>query len=446
MNRRADFDEPDDYFSPTRMSLGDHIEELRIALWRAVKGLLVGMIAGFFLAQPAMSFISRPVEQQLKVFHQARVDNKMKELRDEMAANRTGPLVMLNQPQPAQFEVGRYELVQALDIKKEALNHPEDIETFDRFYPTLRQCRFCHGPTEQKGGLRLDSRQALLKGGQLGKGIDPDDPEQSLLLQAIRQDGKLTKHPRVEVSEQALARLTAWIKDDAPWPNDTRYLVMSFPPAEVWDKLYPAYHEISNPSILRALSITETIVIWMKIGFYLGVIIASPWIFYQIWSFIAAGLYPEEKRLVNYYLPISIGLFLSGVTLCYFILPIGIHYLLNFNAWLNIEPDLRLTEWLSFAIMMPLIFGIAFQLPLVMFSLDRFGILSVDFYIRHWKVVIFVLLILSGFFQAAPDPLSMFMLAIPMWCLYGLGILMCKMVPKPTSDLEMPDPEEMVEV
>ncbi len=196
----------------------------------------------------------------------------------------------------------------------------------------------------------------------------------------------------------------------------------------------------------RTLSITETIIIWMKIGFYLGVIVASPWIFYQIWQFISAGLYPEEKRLVNYYLPLSVGLFLAGVTLCYFILPIGIHYLLNFNAWLNIEPDLRLTEWLSFAIMMPVIFGVAFQLPLVMFALDRFGILSVDFYVRYWKIVIFVLLILSGFFQASPDPLSMFLLALPMWGLYGLGILMCKMVPKPTSDLEMPDPEEMVEV
>ncbi len=96
--------------------------------------------------------------------------------------------------------------------------------------------------------------------------------------------------------------------------------------------------------------------------------------------------------------------------------------------------------------MMPVIFGIAFQLPLVMFALDRFGVLGVDFYIKHWKVVIFVLLILSGFFQASPDPLSMMLLAVPMWCLYGLGILMCKVVPRPTPDLEVPDPEEMVEV
>ncbi len=425
MNRQAtDFEDSDDYFASTRMSLGDHIEELRIALWRAIKGLLIGMIGGFFLAQPAMSFIQRPVEQQLKVFQEERRESKMKELHEQMEQQK-GNLLALNAPQ-------------AIDVM---ISH-------DLVSATLRRCQSCHGPTSQQGELRLDSRQDLLKVGKDGAVIDPEDPDQSLLLKAIQRSGKLAKHPPVHVRPEAIEQLTAWIKKDAPWPeeNDRKPAVMYWSPLDVWDKLDPAYRELTNPPILKALSITETIIIWMKIGFYLGVILASPWIFYQIWMFIAAGLYPEEKRLVNYYLPISLGLFLCGVTLCYFILPVGIHYLLSFNAWMNIEPDLRLTEWLSFAIMMPLIFGIAFQLPLVMFFLDRFGIVGVDFYMRHWKVVILVLLILSGFFQASPDPLSMMLLAVPMWCLYGLGILMCKMVPKPTSDLEMPDPEELVEV
>jgi sec-independent protein translocase protein TatC len=425
MSRESpDFEDPDDYFSHTRMSLGDHIEELRVALWRAIKGLVLGMLVGFFLAQPALGFISHPVEKQLAVFQEERLKSKMKELREDMENNR-GRLLALNAPQPLEVMIS-HDPVQA----------------------TLRQCQTCHGATVQQGDLRLDSREALLKGGKEGPAIDPEDPENSLLLQAIRKDGKLTRHPKVHVSEKATGRLTAWIKKDAPWPekDDREDAVMYIYPAMVWEMLDPVYREISHPPILRALSITEGIIIWMKLGFYLGVILASPWIFYQIWMFIAAGLYPEEKRLVNYYLPVSIALFLAGVTLCYFILPIGIHYLLNFNAWLNIEPDLRLTEWLSFAILMPVIFGVAFQLPLVMFALDRFGILSVDFYFRYWKIVILVLLVLSGFFQASPDPLSMFLLAVPMWCLYGLGILMCKMVPKPTSDLEMPDPEEMVEV
>ncbi len=318
MNRQgADFDEADDYFATTRMSLGDHIDELRIVLLRACKGLVLGMIVGFFLAQPVMALIQRPVEQQLKVFYKERAERKMKELHLEMEANK-GELQATNVLQPMTCLI-----------------------SFDLVSTTLRQCQSCHGPTQQLGGLRLDSREDLLKGGKNGSIINAGDPEASLFFQAIRRTGKLAQHPIVNgIDEEANKQLVEWIKKDVPWPkgDDRRSVVLYFHPAEVWHKLAPAYREIDHPPILKALSITETIIIWMKIGFYCGVIISSPWLFYQIWMFIAAGLYPEEKRLVHYYLPLSIFLFICGVVLCYYVLPIGIHYLLNFNAWLNISP------------------------------------------------------------------------------------------------------------
>lgn len=442
MNRQpTDVEDRDDYFASTRMSLGDHLEELRMALWRAIKGLLIGMIVGFCLARTVTNLISRPVELQLEVFYKDRVNRKMKELRDETQANKEGLLAQLNKPQPILVEVNRFDLARALNLQI------PNGETFNQFAPTLRKCHSCHGSPEQQGDLRLDSQEALIQGGRSGKVIDPDNPEQSLLLQAIRRDGKLTKHPVVAVSGAEIDGLMSWIKDKSPWPQEESTSLLLYVPMVEWvGKMDRATREVTRPPFLKALGIAETIITWMKIGFYLGLILSSPWIFYQIWMFVAAGLYHEEKRLVNYYLPGSIALFLSGVVLCYLVLPFGIQYLLSFNAWMNVEPDLRLTEWLSFAIMMPLIFGIAFQLPLVMFFLDRLSILSVDFYIRHWKMFLFVLLILSGFFQAAPDPGCMIMLAIPMWCLYGLGILMCKMVPKQPSDLNMPDREETIKV
>src|SRR5258708_34162659 len=107
---------------------------------------------------------------------------------------------------------------------------------------------------------------------------------------------------------------------------------------------------------------------------------------------------------------------------------------------MDIEPDLRLSEWLTFAIMMPLVFGLAFQLPLVMFFLDRLGIFTVETFIAYWRMSVFVIVILSGLLAVSPDPFSMLAMAIPMWGLYFLGIWLCKLSPRPESDLEVPDP------
>ena len=89
-----------------------------------------------------------------------------------------------------------------------------------------------------------------------------------------------------------------------------------------------------------------------------GLVIASPWVFYQAWAFVAAGLYRHERHYVTKFLPLSLGLFLAGVFLCFFgVLPITLSFLLEFNVWLGIEPTLRLSDWMSFATILPLVFG-----------------------------------------------------------------------------------------
>src|SRR5262249_37726101 len=133
---------------------------------------------------------------------------------------------------------------------------------------------------------------------------------------------------------------------------------------------------VGRPPTLSTLSVQEAFTVYFKVCLATGFVLASPWVFWQIWSFIAAGLYPHEKRLVNVFLPCSLGLFLAGVFVCEFLaLPKAIEALLWFNEWLGMQPDLRLNEWLGFAIFVPLVFGISFQTPLVMFFLERVGIL-----------------------------------------------------------------------
>jgi sec-independent protein translocase protein TatC len=199
---------------------------------------------------------------------------------------------------------------------------------------------------------------------------------------------------------------------------------------------------------LSTLSVTEAFMAYFKVALMCGLVLGSPWIFFQLWSFVAAGLYPHEKRLVNVYLPFSLVLFLLGVLACqFFVIPRAVGALLWFNEWLKMEPELRFNEWLSFAIMMPLVFGLSFQLPLVMMFLERVGIMTVQGYLSYWKIAFLVIHILAAFLMPSPDILSMELLAIPLLGLYGLGILLCKLNPKDTEgEEETLESEQMVEV
>ena len=188
--------------------------------------------------------------------------------------------------------------------------------------------------------------------------------------------------------------------------------------------------------------------VYFQVSVVTGFVLASPWIFFQIWSFIAAGLYPHEKRYVNVFLPVSIGLFLLGVFVCQFlVMPKAVEALLWFNEWLELEPDLRLNEWLGFAIMMPVVFGLSFQTPLVMLFLERIGILTVEHFRGTRRIAWFVLAIFSAIITPSVDALSMLFLWAPMCLLYELGILLCLWSPKrPTFELEESESEELIEV
>src|SRR5208283_4984555 len=147
------------------------------------------------------------------------------------------------------------------------------------------------------------------------------------------------------------------------------------------------------------------------------------------------------------YLPFSIALFFAGAMVAEFIvLKYAVRYLLAFNEWVGLEPDLRLSEWLSFAILTPLVFGLAFQLPLIMLFLYKLGIMDVEMYRKHRRIAIFVMAVITVIAAPAPDPVSFGSLLIPLWGLYELGILLCAYSPRPKYEEEEPDQQAMVEV
>jgi sec-independent protein translocase protein TatC len=176
---------------------------------------------------------------------------------------------------------------------------------------------------------------------------------------------------------------------------------------------------------LISLAPLETMTIYFMVCVIAGLVIASPWVFYQAWAFVGAGLYRHERHYVKKFLPMSLGLFLTGVFLCFFgVLPITLSFLLEFNVWLGIEPSLRLTDWMSFASILPLVFGLCFQTPLIMLFLERIGVLTVDDFKKKRKIAILVIVIAGAVLTPGQDPFSQCLLAIPMIILYELGILL----------------------
>jgi sec-independent protein translocase protein TatC len=181
----------------------------------------------------------------------------------------------------------------------------------------------------------------------------------------------------------------------------------------------------SRKNAIITLGPLEGITMLLMVCMITGLVISSPWVFYQAWAFVAAGLYRHERHYVLKFLPFSLGLFLSGVLLCFFaVLPATLGFLLEINAWLEIEPNLRLSEWMSFATILPLVFGLCFQTPLIMLFLERIGLLSAKIYREKRKFAILIMVVVAAVLTPGPDVFSQFMLAVPMIALYEIGILL----------------------
>jgi Tat protein translocase TatC len=151
----------------------------------------------------------------------------------------------------------------------------------------------------------------------------------------------------------------------------------------------------------------------MKVSLIVGVIISGPWILYQLWLFIGAGLYSHERKYVYTYFPLSVGLFMGGAALCFFIvIPIVLQFLFGFNEWLHLRPEIKMSTWITFALMVSLMFGVSFQLPLVMLFLERISIVSVKLYREKRRHAILIIAFLSMILTPS-DPVSMTLMMVP---------------------------------
>ena len=161
-----------------------------------------------------------------------------------------------------------------------------------------------------------------------------------------------------------------------------------------------------------------------------GMILGSPWILYQIWTFIGVGLHPHEQKFVHIYGPFSFLLFVGGAATFYFVmLPVALQALMTPTSGIEmdgvplIDPSFFLNDYFKFVAMMTLIFGVVFQTPLIVMFLARTEIVPLGTLFRKQRIVLMILVVLSAVFTPQ-DPVTMVMMAIPLVLLYQLGLLL----------------------
>jgi len=171
----------------------------------------------------------------------------------------------------------------------------------------------------------------------------------------------------------------------------------------------------------------KVFMMYMQISLYVGIIIASPWIFYQLWMFVAAGLYKHERKYVVYAVPFSVVLFITGsLFFLFYISPLLLKSFYIFNNWFGKDQLVALVKIdnnVDFMTNMMLVFGFCFQMPIAVLILGKMGLVTVKSLGRYRRYVIVAILILAAL-VTSPSPVDQIALAIPMWGLYELGILL----------------------
>lgn len=181
---------------------------------------------------------------------------------------------------------------------------------------------------------------------------------------------------------------------------------------------------IGEEAALKVLSMQEGLILYFRIALYAGVVIACPWILYQFWQFVSAGLYPHEKRVVHTAVPFSVLLFLAGAGFFVFIVSFPmLQFFHAFNQWLGVTEMITYKEHVRFMTSMMLVFGLGFQMPLVVLVLERVGIVSLQT-LRHYRRHVIIGVLIFAAAVTSPSPLDQVLLAVPMWLLYELGILL----------------------
>ncbi len=354
MAKRSD----NDLFTKSTMTFGEHLEELRICLTKAVAALLLCSIFGFFVSKHVVRFIETPVIEALQRYMVTAAKEELQakygdKVNDDMYR-------MLDE---------RVLIVEEVYIEREQIARWNKV-------PAPADSQGATAETVETGEASETSGTAETTGNQ---------------------------------------SVAAVFETELPLPT------MNFVKTRIWREAQAK---------IQALDPWETFMIYLKASLVVGAVLASPYIFYQVWLFVAAGLYHHERRYVYIYMPLSLLLFFGGISLAFaFVFRPVLDFLFGYNRELNIAPEMRISSIINFVLLLPLGFGISFQLPLVMFFLNRLGLIPYEVFLKKWRIAVLLIFVVAMVLTPSPDPTSMLLMAVPLLALYLLGLAMIKWMP-----------------
>jgi sec-independent protein translocase protein TatC len=181
-------------------------------------------------------------------------------------------------------------------------------------------------------------------------------------------------------------------------------------------------------------SAIEPMMVYIKVAIYGGLFLAAPWVLWQLWQFIAPGLYKHEKKVVWPFLFWGTLLFYGGAAFCFLlVMPQAFPAMLAFASNATLTPMLSLSEQLSLVLAMLLGFGIIFEVPVVIAFLSMVGLVNYKFLARYRRHAIVVNVILAAIITPTGDPFNLALMAVPMILFYEVGIVLARILGKKPS-------------
>ncbi|WP_350560739.1 twin-arginine translocase subunit TatC [Psychrobacter sp. CAL346-MNA-CIBAN-0220] len=191
----------------------------------------------------------------------------------------------------------------------------------------------------------------------------------------------------------------------------------------------PLVAQLPVNSTMIATDITSNFMAPIRLAVFVAAFLAMPYILYQIWSFVAAGLYKKEKKIAIPVLLSSIFLFYAGIAFAYFVVLKGVLKFFIMFAPQNVIPMTDIDSYLNFALKLFMVFGLTFEIPVVTLLLIMIGIVSTQSLEDKRRYIIVGCFVVAAV-VTPPDGVSMLLLAIPMWLLFELGLFLAKIVIK----------------
>jgi len=181
------------------------------------------------------------------------------------------------------------------------------------------------------------------------------------------------------------------------------------------------------PTRLVFIAPTEAFFVNLKVAFYAGLFLSVPLLLFQVWKFVAPGLYEHERRYSFPFLIISTILFLLGAIFAYVvILPMALHFLISQGGELW-QPNITLSNYLSFCMRLILAAGLVFEFPVLIYFLTKVGVVTPEFLVKNRKYAVLVAFVIAAILTP-PDVFSQVMLAVPLFLLFEVSIFVAKRV------------------